>query len=248
MDHCFTSKLGGVSSGPYEGLNMGYNAGDLEADVNENHQLLCKAVGLEDQSFVFSKQVHKTDVYQVNETFDPNVDQVQIKAVDGLITNAPNFALHTVYADCVPIFIVDPVNKAVGVAHAGWRGTVNRIAQSLLEAMTDSYGTTPETCLAGIGPSIGPCCFEVGKEVTYTFIKAFGNKPFYLERSTGTKDYIDLWKTNAYILEELGIPSDAIICAEMCTCCNPEYFYSYRRDQGVTGRMAGIIKVNSPSD
>lgn len=243
VNHCFTSKVGGYSSNNYESLNMGLNIGDDNFLVKQNHKLVADLLNAELESFVYSKQVHSTRIIQIKEGFNPIEDLKNICDVDGFITDSSNFTLHTVYADCVPVYILDPVNKVVGIAHSGWRGTVGKIGKELMKSLEVAFGSKPLECLAGIGPSIGPCCFEVGKEVTAEFEKVFTNKEDYLYKKKEKKDYLDLQKANVAVLIEAGIPLESIISADMCTCCNPEYFYSYRRDNGNTGRMAAILKL-----
>lgn len=243
VNHCFTTKLGGVSTGYYKSLNLGFNSGDETNKVTGNHKIISELLGFDPDKFVFSKQVHGTKIFYIKENFNCRNDQDQIIDIDGLITNTPKFSLHTVYADCVPIFILDIENKAVGLAHSGWRGTVGKISEVLLKQMALEFGTKASKCLAGIGPSIGPCCFEVGKEVTESFEKVFKKSSTYLEKTYETKDYLNLWSANIQVLLEAGIQSENIICAEICTSCNSELFYSYRRDKGKTGRMAGIMEL-----
>lgn len=247
LTHCFTSRIGGVSYAPYEGLNLGFNSGDDVEAVTENHALLANALHISKTDFVYTKQVHDIQIFKVDEHFEPAGDQSSIERIDGLITDHPSFALHTVYADCVPVYVLDPVHKAIGMAHSGWRGTVGKIGKVLVESMADAFGTRPADCLAGIGPSIGPCCFEVGKEVTKAFEDAFDDQAYYHVPMDQGKDHVNLWESNKQVLIEAGIPHKGIICAEMCTCCNETYFYSYRRDKGSTGRMAGIMKLKNPT-
>jgi len=245
VTHCFTSRIGGVSEGAYGHMNLGYKSGDKLDHIEMNHRIMKEVLGIEEKDFVFTEQVHKTEIYTVKGDFDSKVNQMEIRNVDGFVTNDGDYALHTVYADCVPIYILDIENHAIGLAHSGWRGTVGKMGEVLLQRMASEFGTEPSNCLAGIGPSIGPCCFEVGKEVTDSFKKVFNETESYLVKEQATKDYINLWKINKKILVDSGVSENNIICAEMCTSCNSEYFYSYRRDNGRTGRMAGIMKLKN---
>lgn len=243
VNHCFTTKIGGVSTGNYESLNLGYNSGDNLHHVIENHKIISEILGIDHNKFVFTKQVHGTGIFNIKEKFNCEKDHDQIIGIDGLTTKIAKFPLHTVYADCVPIFILDIENKAIGIAHSGWRGTVGKIGEVLLKNMATEFGTKASMCLAGVGPSIGPCCFEVGKEVTKSFENAFKDSATYLEKALESKDYLNLWSANKQVLVEAGILMENIICAEICTSCNSKLFYSYRRDNGITGRMAGIMEL-----
>lgn len=143
-------------------------------------------------------------------------------------------------------FFLDPIHKAIGTSHAGWRGTVKKIGVKTLKEMGKKYGTRPEECLVGIGPSIGPCCFEVDTPVKDIFEEAFINHTFISKRESG-KYHIDLWTANVVQLMEAGVPAHHITVAELCTCCHPEMFFSHRRDKGRTGSLAAIIQlVNVP--
>lgn len=174
----------------------------------------------------------------------------QIEGVDALITNSREVALMTYHADCPSIFLLDPIRKAIGLAHAGWRGTVLEIAAKTAQKMNERYGSRPEDLLAGIGPSIGPCCFEVGEDVAGIFEAMF---PEYAndivhpktEGQTGDdgKWTVDLWEANRRILLDAGLREENITVTDLCTKCREEYFYSHRRQGNARGTMAAFIEL-----
>ena len=165
--------------------------------------------------------------------------------VDGLVTDKPQVCLVTFYADCVPLFFLDPVKKAIGLAHAGWRGTVLEIGRKMVLRMNREFGSRPEDILAGIGPSIGPCCFEVGPEVKAQFVNAFPAWQAEIIRPAQDpeKSYIDLWRTNELILRRAGIREEHITVTDLCTKCHSEYFHSHRRMGNDRGTQAAFLEL-----
>ena len=175
VKHCFTTRLGGVSEGIFASLNLSFTRGDEEAAVRENYRRVAEALDVDENKFVFTDQTHTTNVRKVTEK-DAGKGIVMPRDytdVDGLITNVPGLVLSTFFADCVPLYFVDPVNKAIGMSHSGWRGTVGRMGQKTLEAMHDAYGTRPENVICAIGPSICQECYEVSADVAAAFAKEF---------------------------------------------------------------------------
>jgi YfiH family protein len=159
---------------------------------------------------------------------------------DACITGHPQVSLSLTTADCVPIFFHDPQAGAVGLAHAGWRGTVAGIAKIVVEAMVSQLQAQPERIRVGLGPGIGPCCFEVGEEVGAEFVREFGEQP-WMERRATEKWHLDLHEANQIWLTRAGVEAAHIRSCPLCTCCRGDLFYSWRRDQGVTGRMLSAI-------
>lgn len=244
--HCFTTKHGGVSEGIYQSLNLGFTRGDKEECVRENYRIICKAIQVDEKNLVFSHQVHKDHIYHVTSKdvgkgylFDSD-----IKEIDGLVTNQKGIPLITFYADCVPLFFLDPVKEVVALAHAGWRGTVQKIGKKMVKVMEESYGCQIKDILIGIGPSIGSCCFEVGEEVVEEFTKAFPDEEKYIimPRQNG-KFMIDLWSANKLALIKEGILEDNILITDLCTKCNTEHFYSHRGHEGKRGSLAAIVQL-----
>jgi YfiH family protein len=240
--HCFTTRLGGVSRGCFRYLNLGFKKDDCHDHVMENYRRVCRQLGINIKDLVLSDQVHGDSIRIVTEEDRGKgiVRPSDIKGVDGLVTNCNKVALVTFYADCVPIFILDPVNGAVAVSHGGWKGTVRQIAAKTVSKMVDAYGTNPECCLAAIGPSIGPCCFEVDRPVAQRFYDA-GYDNFIEKRDN--KYHINLWAINAHQLVRSGIPTENITIAKECTKCNNHIYFSHRGDNGRTGSLAAIIQL-----
>lgn len=249
VTHGFTTRLGGVSKGAYKSLNLGLNVGDMLEDVLANRRLVAEAMGFKAEDIVAAQQVHGEHIQIVQEgdrgcgaqRFDDALAET-----DALITAVPGLPLLTNYADCVPVFLLDPVNGVVALAHGGWKSTVALIARKTVLRMQDVYGTRPEHCLAGIGPSIGSCCFEVDDGVASQFRESFA--PYWpdLAKAKGEGKWnLDLWEANRRQLLDIGLPAANITVAGLCTNCQSQTFFSYRADQGKTGRMAAIIMLNN---
>lgn len=238
--HGFSDRTGGVSRGPYESLNLGLHVGDDAVNVLENRRRLCAAVGVDPGSLVVGEQIHGAHVAVATEDDKGrgafSLDDV-VPGVDALITDEPGVVLFALYADCVPVFLYDGRRRAVGLAHAGWKGTAAGVARRTLQAMTDSFGTRPEDCFAAIGPAIGPCCYEVGEEVARLFAAA--NPRLVVEPDAVSR--VDLWAANELQLIEAGVPREHIASARLCTRCLNETFFSHRAQGGLAGRMAAFI-------
>lgn len=238
--HGITTRKGGVSEGALGSLNMGRRALDSPENVIENQRRVAEALGVSPGSFVFSDQVHGTRIHEVNlnNRFEP------VCEADGLMTDIPGVTLATLYADCMPIMVYDPEHLAIGMAHAGWRGTAQAIGPKLIQAMASRYGSKPENLLAALGPAIGTCCFEVGDEVVSTFkgMDALKDDSEWLDLKRG-KPHVDLNRINTVLLIRGGINPLAIRSTSLCTRCNPDLLYSYRRDEGDTGRMAALMAL-----
>lgn len=246
IKHCFSTKIGGVSEGIYDSLNLGFTRGDKEDNVRENYRRLCKVIGINQEDLVFSHQVHKTNIHVVSaeDKGKGYVRSNDLREIDGLITNVPGVPLITFYADCVPLYFLDPVKKAIGSSHAGWRGTVGKIGKITVERMIETYGSDPKDILVGIGPSIGLCCFEVGEEVAIEFKKAFpSHQDDIIKAGQMDKYMVDLWTANKYALLEAGIAEKNIQITDLCTKCNTDYFYSHRGHHGKRGSLAALMEL-----
>lgn len=242
--HGFSTRYGGVSTAPYESLNLGLKTGDQREQVLANIKRFAEAMGVDWQQVVFSDQVHESTVKVV--THQDGGKGVMIPwdcGVDALITDQKGIPLMTYYADCVPLFFLDPQRKVVGLAHAGWPGTALKIGKATVAQMMETYGCNPAEIKVAIGPSIGPCCFEVGEEVIEKFNKNFTELDSFVIAKGEGKYLLDLWKANILALEEIGVLRRNIEVSELCTCCRSDLFFSYRRDQE-TGRMAAMIQLN----
>ncbi len=239
---CFSTRLGGVSSGVFSSLNLGFQPGEVYSRVLKNRQIYLRTVGISPEKLVTAKQVHGNRVrlisFQDAGRGALNCDTA-IPDTDGLITKSPGICLGALFADCVPIFVHDPIRKAVAIAHAGWRGTLNFIAAEVIQKMQAVIGTDPRDCLAAVGPSIGSCCYEVDEELADRFKRAFsgGN---VVQRENG-KIKLNLKSANASILLRSGLKRRNIFISNLCTACQSDLFYSYRASGGQTGRMMGLI-------
>lgn len=247
VTHCFSTRLGGVSEGKFSTMNFTFTRGDNPDHVMENYRRMAKALGVDYRRMVLGHQTHTINVRTVTEADEGKgiVSERDYQDVDGLITNVPGITLVTFYADCVPLYLVDPVHKAIGLSHSGWRGTVNRMGRATIEAMTEAYGTKAEDLIACIGPSICQDCYEVGDEVAGEFKKAFEKKfweELLLDKQSG-KYQLNLWRANQIILEEAGVPESQIHVADICTHCNPDYLFSHRTMGNERGNLAAFLSL-----
>lgn len=233
--HGIFTRLGGVSPAPWATLNVGHTVGDDHEAVEENHRRLCCALGIARQDIVSGYQVHGTRVARVGLR-----DRGQVyPETDILITNVPGVPLMQRYADCLPILLYDPVHRAVGLAHAGWRGTLARVAQKAVEAMQAEFDTRPAELIAALGPGIGPCCYQVGPEVAEAAQKTISGWPSVLLRYQDGSWHLDLWEANRRLLRQAGV--EHIEISGLCTACRTDEFYSHRAEQGHTGRFGVVI-------
>lgn len=249
VHHGFSTKHGGVSQGCYGSMNLSFSRGDEAASVQENFRRFSQAIGTTPESLVFSHQVHKTKIHQVipsdrGKGFSHPTD---IEAVDGLVTNAPGVTLTTFYADCVPLFFLDPEKKAIGLSHAGWRGTVGGIGPKTVTAMKELFGTKAEALLVGIGPSIGPCCYEVSEDVIMEFEK--NTKHGIMAKIVQPKDdnhwMLNLWEANRQYLLDAGVQPQNIITTDLCTRCHSEDFFSHRVMGTKRGSLAAMLALRA---
>lgn len=241
--HLFTTRIGGISRGKYASMNLSLKRYDKKEDVYENFKIICDIGGFSYKNMVFSDQVHGDAVRKV--TIDDkgkNFGGSDIQGVDALMTDERGIPLVTFYADCTPLFFLDPVKKVVALAHAGWRGTVLNIGPKTVKAMEKEYGSNPEDILAAIGPSIYKCCYEVGDDVAGKVKDTVDRWEQVLKQNPDGKWMLDLQAANYIELLDCGIPDKNITVSQMCTHCSDE-FYSYRRDNGITGSMAAFIEL-----
>lgn len=242
----FSTRYGGVSTGVYSSMNLSYSRKDRPEHVLENYRRMAKALEVDMEKMVVSWQTHTTNVRLVTEEdFGKGVLRDRdYQDVDGLITNIPGVTLVTFYADCVPLYILDPVHRAIGLSHSGWRGTVKRMGEKTLKAMNQAFGTNPGDVIACIGPSICKDCFEVGEEVVEEFRQAFSARHwaelFEPGRKAG-KYQLDLWRANQIVFTEAGVDPDKIHTTNICTKCNPEHLFSHRAMAENRGNLAAFL-------
>jgi len=245
VNHCFTTRQGGVSSSYFSTLNSSIFKQDDKKNVFRNLDIVCSAIGIDYKRLVSTYQTHSDEVYVVEENDIGRGISREGEAIlaDALITNVRRVPMITYYADCVPIYLVDTVNKAVGLVHSGWKGTLQKIVEKTLAKMKENYSTDPANCLAAIGPSLEKDCFEVDYDVAEQFILMFGKDNNSITYKENGKYHIDLWKINTDMLINVGVKEDNITVCELCTKCNEELFFSYRRDKGKTGSLSAIIEL-----
>jgi len=233
--HAVFTRLGGVSEAPFATLNQSLLVGDNPERVRENQRRAQAVLNCKHEQVVNAQQVHGRHVELVTAADAGHV----IPATDGLITADPHVVLTMRFADCVPVLFYSAAQRAVGIAHAGWRGTVLRVAAETALAMIDAFGCDPDEIVAGIGPAIGPCCYEVGRDVVEEFARAFQGMPLVSQCAADGHAHVDLWQANALQLAQVGLTH--IEQGNYCTQCHRELLFSHRGDGGRTGRFAAYI-------
>jgi YfiH family protein len=252
-----STRSGGVSREAFAAFNLGLRCGDDPEHVHENRARLARALGVGPERLTAGRQVHGATIATVTAKVvgsgGMNPDSA-IPGTDGLVTNVPDVPLLVLVADCAAIFLYDPVRKAIGIAHGGWRGTAAGVAGAAVARMAEAFGSRPAEMAAAIGPSIGPCCYEVGADVVERF---HGDQPDVarhvfsdsagLPAAKAGKKRLDLWVANRRILMRAGLDPDKIEIGGLCTACHPDRFYSHRASRGHTGRSAGVIVLHERS-
>lgn len=240
VPHCFTTRLGGVSSGTLSSMNIGQSRGDSLENVAENYRILGKSIGFDPEKLVLTKQIH-SDIVRVTGCKEWGLHLVAGASAqcDALVTNDPGTALAIFTADCTPILLYDPVTGAVGACHAGWRGTAADIAGKTVRAMVEAFGCDPANIRAAIGPNLGFCCFETDGDVPEAMLEAFGEAARAYIRPVGNKFYVNLKEINAMALRRAGVKHIEISTA--CTKCDPDRFWSHRVHGPTRGSQGAII-------
>lgn len=239
VPHCFTTRLGGVSEGCLESLNIGLHRGDFPENVEENYRILADALGFATKNLVMPRQVHSATVRTVTKNDHIGLDHHMYPECDGLITNDPGTALLVFTADCTPVLLLDPVTGAVGAVHAGWRGTAADIAGKAVRKMVAEFGCEAKNIRAAIGPNIGPCCFETDRDVPEAMIAQFGKAAKAFIRPNGEKYFLDLKQINALALRRAGVHQIEI--SGDCTMCQNHRFWSHRAHGALRGSQGAII-------
>ena len=234
--HAISTRHGGVSPAPFDTLNLSTAVGDVEANAHENLARLHHTLDRDPRATVDAKQAQADQVAMIT----ARERGTRIANVDALITNQPGVNLLLRFADCVPILFYDPAHHAIGIAHAGWRGTVMKIATNTVNALRDAFGTRPRYLIVGIAPSICPCCYRVGDDVIARVRDAFANADELLIAQNGAIHF-DLWQANASQLRALGV--EQIEIAQICTAHRTDDFFSWRAEKGNTGRFGAVIGI-----
>lgn len=245
--HGFSTRLGGVSKGIFSTMNLNFKRGDDPEDVMENYRRIAGALGLSVEDMVLSDQTHTTNVRVVTEEDRGKgiLRPQDYTDVDGMITNVPGLVLVTSYADCVPLYFVDPVKRAIGLSHSGWKGTVGHMGRKTVELMHEVYGCDPADIIAAIGPSICQSCYEVSQDVADAFREAFTKEQaedMLIDKGNG-KYQLDLWKANRYVLTDSGILPDHLAVTDLCTACRPELLWSHRKTGGQRGGLSAFLQL-----
>ncbi len=238
--HAVFTRLGGVSHGPFASLNVGRSVGDDPAAVAENLARIWAYLELTPEQVATAYQVHGNRVAVVSAADAGRV----FPDTDGLVTDVPGVALLLRFADCQPILLYDPVHHAVGLVHAGWRGVAQGIARRAVEAMQAAFGSRPQDLLAGLGPAIGPCCYEVGQDVASAISYALSGWDRVMQPD-GEQWRLDLPAANALQLVAAGLSRRRIEQARLCTGCHKDEFFSHRGDNGATGRFAVVVYLKA---
>lgn len=245
--HGFSTRLGGVSEGYYASMNLSFDRGDKKEAVAENFRRIGEALGVRCEDMVLSRQTHTTNVRIVTDADRGKgiTRERDYTDVDGLVTNVPGICLVTSYADCVPLFFVDPVKKVIGLSHSGWRGTVGKIGRKTVELMHERFGSDPADILAAVGPSVCMDCYEVSGDVIEKFKEAFSENwwdQLFYEKPDG-KYQLDLWKANELIFQESGILPEHIAVTNICTHCNSDILYSHRAAGDKRGNLCAFLAL-----
>jgi YfiH family protein len=238
LRHAIFTRHGGFSPSPWKSLNFGASVGDNVQRVKQNREKALEVLDISPSTVYDVYQVHSDKVVIAKQPL--GIDDVHIKA-DAIITNQPKLTLLMRFADCVPILLYDPIRKVIGMAHAGWMGTVKKIAAKTALIMGESFGTKPVDLIAAIGPSVGPDHYPVGTDVVnYVRSELVGMDSQVIIRHDG-KTYLDLWKANQLILNAIGVYQVEI--SQICTSCNLADWYSHRGEFGKTGRFGAVISL-----
>lgn len=266
----FTTRLGGVSKEHLYSMNLSFTRGDLDENVYKNYEIISDAIGFDMGKIVMSNQTHTTNVKRVymEDAGRGMHDKPRFEDIDGLVTNEPGLVLATFYADCVPLYFIDPVNKAIGLSHSGWRGTVNRMGKVTLEKMAKEFNTKSEDVICAIGPSICMECYEVSADVADEFKeefdiknipkitdeeldtlknenlenRIFNSNEVLIDKGNG-KYQLNLWEANKRVLLDAGIKEENLSITDICTCHNPEFLYSHRASLGKRGNLAAFLFI-----
>ena len=245
ITHAFSTRIGGVSENEFAGMNLGFNRGDKDENVTENYELICKAMKLNSETLVAGAQDHHINIRRVGEEncgtgiWKPK----DMESIDGLCTNESGVTLVVYAADCVPLYFVDEKHSAIGLAHAGWRGTAMGMAKAMIEKMNKEFGSEPKDIVAAIGPSICEDCFEVDKPVADEFL-SLKNSDLFVEDSKNGKYHVDLWECNRQFLIEAGVDEENITVGEICSMCESDLIFSHRKTRGHRGSNAAFLAIN----
>ena len=247
--NAFSTRKGGVSKGQYAEMNLSFTVGDDPETVKDNYRIFGEAIGVNREQMVFAAQTHTSNVMRVDSSkkgmgvlLDRDFDNI-----DGLVTNEPGLCLVGSYADCVPLYLVDPVKKSIGLSHSGWRGTVSKIGRNTIDLMQREFGTDPADLVCCIGPCICGDCYEVSSDVMEEFWSSYKSDQFekICKPVAGKKDkyLIDLAMANYFQFEDCGVKPENIVMPDLCTACNNELIHSHRATGGKRGGNCAFLMI-----
>lgn len=243
VEHGFSTRLGGVSQGIYDSMNLSFVRGDDPALVEENFKRFCTQLNIDWEKIVSTDQTHTANVRVVTEQDAGHGIRVPKSYfdIDGQITNVPGLPLITYHADCVPLFFVDPIKKAIGLSHSGWKGTVSRIGANTVKAMSENFGSDPKDIICVIGPSICQECYEVSEDVAFAFQKEFRDSEKLMYINKNGKYQLNLWEANHQVLMDAGILAEHITTTQWCTRCHSNLLWSHRKNGNDRGSLAAFL-------
>lgn len=246
VSHGFAARSGGVSDKPYDSLNFSLSRPDNMKNVERNYHILAENAGFDASSIVIVNYEHKNKVFRVDKTHlgsAPNTEKC-LPPCDGIITDDKEVTLLTLHADCGALFFVDEEHNAIGLAHAGWKGTYLRIAANVVKCMEKEFNTKPESLIVAAGPCVCGNCYEIDEELADKFIKEF-KTDLMIKRRNGKNPTLDISLCALIQLCECGVKSENITLFDACTYEMQDKFFSYRRDKGQTGAMAAFMRLLS---
>lgn len=243
----FSTRYGGVSREHLSSMNLSFSRGDDYSNVVENHRRFAGAVGYDVNNLVFSDQIHDANIKIVSKEDAGKgfIKESDIVGVDGLITACKGIPLMTFYADCVPLYVYDPIKNVIGLAHSGWKGTVSRIGYKLVNKLKEEYGSQPGDLVCAIGPSICVDCYEVSSDVAEQFSAVYGEE--FIDKILYKKDeqkyQLNLHEACRRNFLLAGVAYDNIAMPDICTCCNKELLFSHRATNGKRGNLAAVMML-----
>lgn len=243
--HLFSTRLGGVSRGDCATMNLSFSRGDDPEAVAENYRRIAAALGTTPDRIVASRQTHTTNIRYVDEADAGKgvVCPTDYDNVDGLMTDVSGIVLATFYADCVPLYFADPVRRAIGLAHSGWRGTAADMAGCMVAAMRERFGSEPTELVTAIGPSICRECYEVSEDVAEIFRREYPDTKVVTSGRAAGKYQLDLWEANRLNLLRAGVLPEHITVTDLCTCHHPDYLFSHRASHGRRGNLGAFMML-----
>lgn len=249
ITHAFSTRLGGVSEGIFGTMNFSFVRGDKEEAVYENYKRISGVMDCALEDIVCSHQTHTANIRKVTQQDSGKGLTISrdYEDVDGLVTNERGLCLALFFADCVPVYFVDPVKGVIGLAHSGWKGTVLKISKNMIDIMVNDYQCNINDIVVAVGPSICKACYEVSEDVAKAFREAFEGNTIHeilLSGKAEGKYQLDLWRAVECTLLECGVLKENITITDICTCCNPKLLFSHRASNGQRGNLGAFLKLN----